>query len=232
MKGVDMNICELLSRLNSNQGAIMAVLTAIYVAATILIVWTNYKVIREMRLGREQLTKPVLVASFESRRGGLMCLVLRNLGGSTASKLRIEFLSDDFFISLPEDRREQFKRLKSESLTIVPKQEIILSIGGPQFWKGIAEKRIEGRIVYNDTSNKTNEEPFSIDPESFKGKLLYGTEMDELTTTIKRGFDKIEKALHAPGPEASECPTDLHEDCKGGSPSDLRPAAPETPNPL
>jgi hypothetical protein len=101
----------------------MAILTAVYVVATILIVKANSAIIREMRLSREQLLKPVLVTSFESRRGGLMCLVLRNLGGSTASNLKIE-LSDESISNLPKDQ-ERFKRLRLASLTIVPKQELI-----------------------------------------------------------------------------------------------------------
>ena len=166
-----MNICDLLSWLNSNSGAFMAVLTAIYVGATILILRANSKITREMRLSREQLLKPLLVMSFETRRGGLMCLVLRNLGGSTASKLRIE-LSDDSISCLPKDQ-ERFKKAKSASLTIVPKQEIIFPCGGPGYWEKLSKANIEGNLIYDDIFNKTNKEHFSINIESYEGTLIY-----------------------------------------------------------
>ena len=190
-----MNICNLFSWLNANSGAFVAVLTAIYVLATILIFLANFKVIREMRLSREQLLRPLLVMSFESRRGGLMCLVLRNLGGSTANNLRVE-LSGDSINYLPKDQ-ERFKNLKSASLTIVPKQEIIFPCGGPQYWEKLSKANIEGDLFYNDTFNKTNKEHFSIDIESFGGTLIHGTEMDELTTTLKRSLGELKDAIQS-----------------------------------
>jgi hypothetical protein len=133
--------------------------------------------------------------SFESRRGGLMCLILRNLGGSTATKLRVE-LSDDSINCFPKDQ-ERFKKLKSASLTIVPKQEIIFPCGGPGYWEGLLKANIEGDLVYNDIFNKTNKEHFSINIESYSGTLIYGTEMDELTTTLKRGLNDLKEALQS-----------------------------------
>ena len=79
----------------------------------------------------------------------------------------------------------------------MPKQEIIFHIGGPSYWKNILKTKIEGNLIYNDIFNKTNEEPFSIDIESFEGTLIYGTEIDELTTTIKRGLDNLERTLQS-----------------------------------
>jgi hypothetical protein len=189
-----MNIYDLISWLNSNSGAFMAVLTAIYVIATILIVMANSKMTREMRLTREQLLKPAVATSFESRRGGLNCLVLRNLGGSPASNLRIE-LSDEFINCLPKENQEGFRALKSASLKIVPKQELIFSCGGPQEWGKLSKADIEGNLIYDDIFNKKNKEHFSIDLESYTGVLRYGTEMDELTTTIKRSFEELKKAF-------------------------------------
>ena len=82
-----------------------------------------------------------------------MCLVLKNLGGSTASNLRIE-LSDESISYLPKDQ-ERFKRLRLASLTIVPKQELIFPCGGPQYWEKLSKANIEGDIVYNDIFNRS-----------------------------------------------------------------------------
>ncbi len=147
-----------------------------------------------MRLTREQLLKPTLVTSFESRRGGLNCFVLRNLGGSPINNLRIE-LADEFINSLPNEKQERFRSLSSASLTMAPRQDLIFCCGGPQDWPKLSKADIEGNLIYRDIFNKTNKEHFSIDIHSYEWVLRYGTEMDELTTTIKKGFGELNKTL-------------------------------------
>jgi hypothetical protein len=203
LKGADMNIYTLISWLNSNSGALMPLLTTIYVFTTVWILRANLKMTNQMRLSREQLLKPALVASFESRRGGLNCFVLRNLGGSLISNLRIE-LSDEFINSLPNEKQERFRSLSSASLTMVPRQELIFCCGGPQDWPKFSKADIEGNLIYHDIFNKTNKEHFSIDIQSYEWTLRYGTEMDELTTTIKKGFGELNKTFQLHKGETKE----------------------------
>ena len=198
-----MNICNLISWLNTNSVAFIAILTAIYAIATIWIVVVNLRMTKEMRLSREQLLKPALVTSFESRRGGLNCFVLRNLGGSPVSNLRIE-LSNEFINSLPDEKQGSFRSLNSASLTMVPRQELIFVCGEPRDWPKLSKADIEGNLIYHDIFNKTNKDHFFIDIASFTETLRYGTEMDELTTTIKKGFEELKKALHPHEGEVKE----------------------------
>ena len=183
----------MISWLNQNAGATTAILTAAYVITTIIITIFNYKTIREMQLSREQLIKPQIVISFETRRKGLLCIVLRNLGGSVATNLNIS-LSESFIDCLPRDK-ERFKNFNNLSITIVPKQEIIFPCGGPQDFSSISKTTLSGTITYIDTFNREYNELFSIDTKSYGGALLCGPEIDELTATIDKGLDNIKKEI-------------------------------------
>jgi hypothetical protein len=96
---------------------------------------------------------------------------------------------------------------------MVPRQELIFCCGGPQDWEKLSKADIEGDLIYDDIFNKTNKEHFSIDIASFTGVLRYGTEMDELTTTIKRGFEEVKNALQSHGGEAKQKTQNLADSC-------------------
>lgn len=163
----------------------MAILTFVYVVATIVIVVKNGQVVREMRRAREQQLKPNIVLCFELRRKGLMCFVLRNLGGSVVNKLSVD-VSTEFIDSLREEYQTKFRALKSVALTIVPNQEVIYVAGGPLDFGRIARVPLRGTITYKDVFGRTNNEKFNVNVESYRGALLYGPGLDELTATIDK----------------------------------------------
>lgn len=76
--------------LNENQGAIMALLTAVYCITTILILWANYRVTEEMRFTREIQFRPFVIPDVEiDSERGTVHFVLRNAGAGIASNVRI-----------------------------------------------------------------------------------------------------------------------------------------------
>jgi hypothetical protein len=181
---------DIVQWLNSNSGFVMAVLTFVYVAATAIIVVANTLVVREMRKTREQQLKPNIVASFEIRRKGLMCFVIRNHGGSTANELKVD-VSEEFIKKLGDSEQAKFRGLRSASLTIVPNQEVIHTAGGSKDFAKLAESHLVGAVSYKDPSGKTRVQKFDIWIESFKNALLYGPVLDELTATLDQRLREI-----------------------------------------
>lgn len=76
----------LVSFLNANQGAIMALLTFVYVIATIIIVVFNKKTIDEMKVAREEESRPYVFAyfAFVARETKTCTLVVKNYGKTGA----------------------------------------------------------------------------------------------------------------------------------------------------
>ncbi len=184
----------LISWLNYNSGFVSACLTFVYVVATIFILTKNHQLVLEMRRSREQQIKANIVASFETRRKGLMCFVLRNMGGSVANELNIN-ISDEFINSLDEKEGNKLRKLKSASLTIIPKQEVIFVAGVVGYFAKLTQSQLKGTITYKDVFGKSQIENFNIDIESYGESLLYGPGLDELTTIIDRGLENIASSV-------------------------------------
>lgn len=185
---------EIINWLNQNAGATSAILTAVYVIATIIIIFYNHKTVKEMRHTRKQEIKPQIVLSFETRRKGLLCLVVKNSGSSAAKNLKIE-LSNDWIDNLPR-KQDVFRKLSDASLILVLDQEFVFTLGGPGDFDSISKENLNANIKYTDVFDEENEEEFFFDFESYGGMLLYGPKMDELTTTIKKGIEDITEELN------------------------------------
>ena len=188
---------DIIGALNNNSGSVSAILTFVYVVATILILLMNGQIVKEMRRARDQQLKANIVASFESRRKGLMCFVLRNLGGSGVNGLSVE-ISPDFINCLNKEQAAKFRKLKDASLTIVPNQEVIYVAGGPQAFEKLTQARLKGTISYTDAFGKRRSENFCIEIASYEGALLYGPGLDELTATIDYGLRAIARNVGGP----------------------------------
>jgi len=67
------SVTEMINWLNQNSGATIAILTAVYVIATMIIVIYYHKTVKEMEYARKQEIKPQIAISFETRRKGLLC---------------------------------------------------------------------------------------------------------------------------------------------------------------
>lgn len=185
---------EIINWLNKNAGTTSAILTAVYVIATIIIIFYNHKTVNEMKYTRKQEIKPQIVLSFETRRKGLLCLVVKNTGNSAAKNLKIK-LSNNWIDSLPR-KQDMFRKLSNASLILVPNQEFVFTLGGPGDFNSISKENLNANIKYTDIFDEENAEEYFFDFESYGGMLLYGPQIDELTTTIKKGFKDITKELN------------------------------------
>lgn len=86
--------------LNLNQGFVMSVLTLVYVVATIIIVYYNRIVIREMQQSREDESRPYVFANLhKDPRDTRFSLIIKNYGNSSAQIESIDIEPKLKFIS-------------------------------------------------------------------------------------------------------------------------------------
>ena len=83
--------------LNKNNGAVMAVLTLVYVVATIVICFFNYISLKEVRNQTkeaqrqfEEANRAHVIPRFITLEGQLYCLAFHNIGKTMANKLKIQ----------------------------------------------------------------------------------------------------------------------------------------------
>lgn len=193
MNGEAVNyVSSALEFLNANQGALLVVLTLVYVVATVVLVIANARTLREMRLTREEQQRPYVVVSFEDRRGGLLCLVLTNLGGSPAHGLSVE-VDAKIIERLSEKSRAKISSLKNAALVLVPQQKLIFALGGLTDFHSLPRGSV--RLRYRDRVGNTYDEETEFDFPSFGPALIYGPELDELKTVLAKEIKALREVL-------------------------------------
>ena len=198
---------ELVEFLDQHSGAVMAVLTAVYVVATVLIFWANYRAVREMRAARIASLRPRLAVYLDSPDGGLAFLVVENRGASAAYRVRVRF-PPGFGKRLDELHGERAKNspflgerilslLERGSLVLAPGQRLYYGVfpmhGMYDRYKGLGQ--VEGEVVYDWEFGRDEREPFVLDFRSFEGALLPPSEY-RLLKEWKREFEKTARDLH------------------------------------
>ena len=100
--------------INTNAGAVNAILTFVYVISTIIIVYYNRISIKEIQMTRKLQTMPDVNVSIETEKKAVY-FVIRNTGNSTAYKINIK-ISKDFIDSLPEQYGKLYESFASNYL--------------------------------------------------------------------------------------------------------------------
>lgn len=199
---------ELVEFLDQHSGAVMAVLTAFYVVATVLIFWANYRAVREMRDARIASLRPRLAVYLDAPDGGLAFLVVENRGASAAYRVRVRF-PPDFAKRLNEAHGERAERgpflgerilslLERGSLVLAPSQRFHYGAfpmpGMYDRYKELGE--VEGEVVYDWEFGRGEREPFVLDFRSFEGALVPPSEY-RLLKEWKHEFEKVARDLHS-----------------------------------
>lgn len=199
---------ELVEFLDQHSGAVMAVLAAVYVVATVLIFWANYRAVQEMRAARIASLRPRLAVYLDSPDGGLAFLVIENRGASTAHRVRVRF-PPDFGKRLDELHGEGAESspflgerilslLERGSLVLAPGQSLYYGVfpvpGKYDRYKGLGE--VEGEAIYDWEFGRAEREPFVLDFRSFEGTLLPPSEY-RLFKEWKVEFEKMVQDLHS-----------------------------------
>lgn len=184
--------------LNRYSGAIMAVLTMIYTIATIALVHMNQKTIKEMQNIQKKQMLPQVVISFGIRRKGLCCLILENYGASIAKEVLVKFTDEceKNIRSLQDENNKKIERLSSGQMVLAPKQaEYYCFCGMVGNLDKLGATPLKGWVKYTNTFNETVMEEFCIDVLSYEGALLYGVDVDEITSSIDGSSRKITDAI-------------------------------------
>lgn len=198
---------ELATFLDRHSGAVMAVLTAVYVCATLLIFWVNHRAVREMRAARIASLRPNIAVYLDSPDGSLAILIVKNLGASTAYRVRVRF-PQGFGERLDELHGDHSKSsyllgarllriLERGSLTLAPGQRfqyaVFPIVGNYERYKNLGEVRVETLYDWKFGSNEGEE--FILDFRAFEGALVPISEY-RLFKEWKREFEKMAKDLH------------------------------------
>lgn len=175
--------------LNQNQGFVMAILTLVYVAATIVIAWLT---LRMMRLGQQSLAQALtleknrirpyvlfnVVSDIEKRN---TLAIVKNSGLTPAYNVRISITPKLIHKGNSEERESA---LTAHKINLLPAgQEITDNLGfSPHFYQQYPQPIFSGTIEYEDSESKPYKESFNLDL-TYLMKRIYirdGSVMDEL----------------------------------------------------
>ena len=195
---------KFISWLNENSGVVMAILTLVYVVATILICIFNAKsakatkeqTLESIRQYRNA-NRPNIVPCFTMIEGALFCLTFKNIGNECAKNLKISINQEwiDCFNTALKQKQMPGDMVKSlENLFFIePQGEIkfVLMIpgDGTTMYEELSKEKIITQLNYyrNDLSENFTES-FEMDLLSRAGLIL--NQSDYI-----RKMEKQEKAL-------------------------------------
>lgn len=181
---------------------LMVIITAIYVAATILICYYNGKSAKasneqaeiskrqteEMIRQYNETNRPIITIRFDIIRSGLLCFIVENEGPLPAHNVTIR-INDVFINNLPSDHAQKsFRELKDANLYLASRQKITLLLGGQPEFSQIAQEKAVIEITY-DTFAETTE----IDLEQYGVLLVYNSPLEDISQAIKKANQQDKK---------------------------------------
>ena len=201
---------------NENQGFVMALLTLVYVIATIfmaaMMVWGN-KISRRnvetaIRLERQRI-RPVVFFDIVPRRDFAFA-VLKNTGASPALEVEVKVSPQPKAVSSPKDpmNRKEFDVgfLKSQTLFLAPAHELSAYLS--PFWTFIRDNapcHFSGYVRYKDSEGQMFEEAFAINPGAYVGPVSVGEkEIGSALERIAKSITQIEEHLSQKRPTGME----------------------------
>lgn len=175
-----------------NPDWIIAVMTCVYVIATIVICIFNYKSakacqeqVQEARKQFKDTNRAFITISFEVVRNGLMVLHIQNAGKSIAKNVCIS-VNQSFIDSLPHpDDRESFNSISGKIFLLGINQSIYLSLGSHTSYPDMKITELVCTITYQDIFETYTEETY-IDLSAYSWKLLYNSPLDDIYCEIKK----------------------------------------------
>jgi|LSQX01.1.fsa_nt_gb hypothetical protein len=180
--------------LNDNQGAVMAILTLVYVVATIILVCLQRRTLTEIRIDRELREKPDVQLTVRITPAGLIMFALKNYGGSPAKDISVDF-SESFVSALPPEVQERLEKIGTARLYLVPGQEWLFGAMGTGNVDITKLPVAQATITYRDRWSKEIRTSWEFDFPSHGPILLRSSGIEQLTHELKRGLSEIGKKL-------------------------------------
>ena len=172
---------ELIEWLNYNEGFIMAILTFVYVIATILICIFNYKSasatkeqIKESNKQFIENNRAHVIPKIIVLEGEMICLCFQNIGKDIATNLIIN-VSEEWLKKLETTKTfpevaSSLRKLKKEEVFLTVDQQLVYGIcipgNGPRDFKDLGEEILTIDLSYK-TLNNNYSEKFSIPLEAY-----------------------------------------------------------------
>ncbi len=186
----------MISFLNTNQGAVMATLTLIYVVATIVIVWFNKKAIDEMKLSREGEARPYLFChlSFIARETKRGTLVLKNYG-KTGATITSFLITPRIPLPKGESNCSFFK-----GTTIAPQQSITLlaydeelQMQSTKYQVSITYQDVSTKVIYKENYDLTQQ--YISESTFFEKNGTRSSKAENALISISDSLDTIKNLL-------------------------------------
>jgi hypothetical protein len=174
-----LNFHQLVDSLNRNQGAVMAVLTFVYVVATIVIVFFTRKLVKiALVLEKNRLRPYVLFNISSSTTSKTTFASIRNLGLTAAYNVKVAIQPE------LEHMHDTVSPLTGRDILFLPPGEEITDVidSSPAFHQKYPNPLFEGSVKYQNYDGDKFEESFRIDL-TFLKKRVYIREssiVDEL----------------------------------------------------
>lgn len=179
--------------LNSNQGFVMGLLTAVYVATTAVmawLMWRNLKILLDLDRRR---SRPYILFDIIARNR-IMYAVLKNTGLTTAKNVSVTVNPSLDRDGGAGDRPSPLTSTKVAYLA--PGREFSDALdSGPGFFEKYREAHFEGKVSYEDSAGIQYAEPFTIDL-TFQRNLL-GTSERDVGAEIEKVGNQLERLVKA-----------------------------------
>jgi hypothetical protein len=175
---------NLITWLNGNSGAIMAILTLAYIICTALICYFNWKANNTMLRLHRAIYRPVVICDFFIQHS-LMYFRIRNIGLRSATNIKVGVLETP----APKAGRLSQSSIVTNGVSFLsPGSEIVTLYAGP----GESERaKVDLAITYSDDDNKGFDEKATIDLQAWRTEDLGRENNSPLVQNLK----KIEQHL-------------------------------------
>lgn len=204
--------------LNTNDGAVMAILTLVYVIATILICVFNYKSASTARKQTEEAQRQFeesnrahVIPRFVTLEGQLYCLAFHNIGKTMAEKLNIK-LSEEWLCCLKRTQKNSGVADTLSNLadieTFLPAEDkylysICIPADGTGDYSLLCEKPLIIDISYQ-SGNKTYSEKFAL-PMKGINSIINTSDYVRMEKKKRDSLEAIEKQLKNMNKSIANC---------------------------
>ncbi len=195
-----------LAFLDSHSGGLLALLTLVYVVATLLIFWSSNRSVDEMRRARLASQRPNIAVYLDSRDGGIAFLVVENKGASPAYHLRLRFPTEfgKKLDELHEGGIEKSPWLSSRLLALLERGSISLAPGQSLFFGafpivGQYDRykqlgAVRGEAFYDWELERGVRSSFVVDFRLFEGSLVKPGLLRE-AMGVRKSLEKLALAV-------------------------------------
>jgi len=192
--------------LNQNQGATLALLTAIYVIATIILVVIT---VRSTEISRQSLeaterfererSRPYVTLRLMNQPLGIIQFLIENVGVTAAYNIQITLNPELMILRgganvYPSAETEEPHPIIKKGIPYLPpnvREKNVITLSVERFKRRYPQQRFEGSITYTDVQKNQYTDPLMIDLSvneglSFIADRDVGTEIEKLREMLER----------------------------------------------